>query len=378
MTNENIIGLDYQIPTSKSHIIKVMGVGGGGCNAVKYMCDEGIQDVTFVLCNTDEQVLNYPAIKSKVKLGSGLGAGNRPEVARAAAEESQHEIEEALDANTRMVFVTATMGGGTGTGAAPVVARIARDRGILTIGVVTIPFAWEGKPKMKQAYTGVLEMSKNVDVLIVIQNDKLRDIEELSFTTGLYEETNVALLQAVKGIAELITIEGKINLDFNDVRTTLYEGGFALINYGYGEGEHRIRKAIDAAVNSPLIQDSNIRRAKKIMLNICCSSDVKMKETADIQDWMDEMNSDVDVIWGMTEDEELGKRVKVTILASGFGSDIIKEETDVDEVIKIMDNGGKEVTEQRTYPPFSDLDDIDHLEEIETIPAYQRYGIKIK
>ncbi len=370
--NQEIKGLDYVIASSNSQIIKVIGVGGGGGNAVNYMYKQGIKDVSFIICNTDRQALENSPIKTKVLLGQGLGAGNRPEKAKMAAEASQVEIGSCLDANTEMVFVTATMGGGTGTGAAPIVAKYAKEQDILTVGVVTVPFAWEGRNKRKQAYKGVVEMHKYVDALLVIQNEKLREVYPTIGLENSFDIVNEVLNQAVKGIAEMVTVHGRINLDFADVNTTLKNGGFALMNTGVGTGEHRIRKALEDAINSPLIQDSNVRRAKKILMNLHCPKNLMLEETQDIDDFFDEMLcDDIDVIWGLTVDETLGDEVKITLVVTGFGSDII---TGLDE---LNDNYEIDKLIEKTVKPkeivrFSDLDDEACLEKIVNEPAYKR------
>lgn len=367
---QNIQGLDFVIPTSNSQIIKVIGVGGGGGNAVNYMYQQGIKDVSFIVCNTDKQALENSPIKTKVLLGQGLGAGNRPEKAKAAAEASYSEVDACLDANTKMVFVTATMGGGTGTGAAPIIAKYAKEKGILTVGVITVPFGWEGRNKRKQAYQGVIEMHKNVDALLVIQNEKLREVYPSMGLENCFDVVNDVLNQAVKGIAELVTVHGRINLDFADVNTTLKDGGFALMNTGVGEGKHRIRTALENAINSPLIQDTNVRRAKKILLNICCPKDLVMEETQDIDDFFDEMLfDDLEVIWGLTMDDTLGDKVKITVVVTGFGSDIIPELGDVDNysIDDVIDR-----KEPKEMIRFTDLDDESRLETLMNEPAYKR------
>ena len=318
--------LDFGIPEEKHSIIKVIGVGGGGGNAVNHMYKEGIHDVTFVVCNTDNQALNDSPVPVKLQLGSeGLGAGNRPEKAKAAAEESLDAIRNMLSDGTRMTFITAGMGGGTGTGAAPVIARVSKEMDILTVGIVTIPFRFEGNRKIDQALDGVEEMSKHVDALLVINNERLREIyPDLSFldTFGKADDT---LSVAAKSIAEIITLHGTMNLDFNDVKTVLQDGGVAIMSTGYGEGEDRVKKAIDDALNSPLLNDNDIFNSKKILLNISFShqkdskDNFMMEEMNYVHEFMDRFGSDFVFKWGVAVDPELGKRVKVTILATGFG-----------------------------------------------------------
>ena len=318
--------LDLGEPEKEHSIIKVIGVGGGGGNAVNHMYREGIHDVTFVLCNTDAQALNDSPVPVHLQLGKeGLGAGNKPEKARQAAEESIEDIRNMLSDGTRMAFITAGMGGGTGTGAAPVIAKVSKDMGILTVGIVTIPFRFEGAKKIDQALDGVERMADNVDALLVINNERLREIyPELSLIDA-FGKADDTLSVAAKSIAEIITVHGLINLDFNDVKTVLKDGGVAIMSTGYGEGEDRVRKAIDDALNSPLLNDNDVYNSKKILLSIAFSSQKEgkdnfmMDEMNYVNDFMDKFGSDFEIKWGVAVDPELGKKVKVTILATGFG-----------------------------------------------------------
>ena len=317
--------LDFGVPEERHSIIKVIGVGGGGGNAVNHMYKEGIHDVTFVVCNTDNQALNDSPVPVKLQLGhEGLGAGNRPAKAKAAAEESLDDIKNMLNDGTRMAFITAGMGGGTGTGAAPVIAQVSKEMGILTVGIVTIPFRFEGNRKIDQALDGVEEMSKHVDALLVINNERLRSIyPDLSFMAA-FGKADDTLSIAAKSIAEIITVHGVMNLDFNDVKTVLENGGVAIMSTGYGEGEERVKKAIDDALNSPLLNDNDIFNSKKILLNIsfCDQQDSKdnfmMDEINYVHDFLAKFG-DFEIKWGVANDPELGKKVKVTILATGFG-----------------------------------------------------------
>jgi len=317
--------LDFGVPEEHHSIIKVIGVGGGGGNAVNHMYREGIHDVTFVVCNTDNQALNDSPVPIKLQLGSeGLGAGNRPARARAAAEESIDDIKRMFNDGTRMAFITAGMGGGTGTGAAPVIARVSKEMGILTVGIVTIPFRFEGNKKIDQALDGVEEMGKHVDALLVINNERLREIyPDLSFLDA-FGKADDTLSVAAKSIAEIITLHGTMNLDFNDVKTVLQDGGVAIMSTGYGEGEDRVKKAIDDALNSPLLNDNDIFNSKKILLNISFShqkeskDNFMMEEMNYVHEFMDKFG-DFEIKWGVAIDPELGKKVKVTILATGFG-----------------------------------------------------------
>lgn len=325
MLDNNGILEDFGVPEEHHSIIKVIGVGGGGGNAVNHMYREGIHDVTFVVCNTDNQALCDSPVPIKLQLGSeGLGAGNRPAKARAAAEESVDDIKQMFNDGTRMAFITAGMGGGTGTGAAPVIARISKDMGILTVGIVTIPFRFEGNKKIDQALDGVEEMSKHVDALLVINNERLREIyPDLSFLDA-FGKADDTLSVAAKSIAEIITLHGTMNLDFNDVKTVLQDGGVAIMSTGYGEGEDRVKKAIEDALNSPLLNDNDIFNSKKILLNISFShqkdskDNFMMEEMNYVHEFMDKFG-DFEIKWGVAIDPELGKKVKVTILATGFG-----------------------------------------------------------
>ena len=320
--------VDFGLPEKEHSIIKVIGVGGGGGNAVNHMYREGIHDVTFVLCNTDNQALNDSPVPVHLQLGKeGLGAGNKPAKAREAAEESLDDIKAMLNDGTKMAFITAGMGGGTGTGAAPVIARVSKEMGILTVGIVTIPFRFEGARKIDQALDGVEEMSKHVDALLVINNERLREIYPELTVLDAFGKADDTLSVAARSIAEIITVHGLINLDFNDVKTVLKDGGVAIMSTGYGEGEGRVKKAIDDALNSPLLNDNDVFNSKKILLSIsfCGEGDgkdsLKMEEMNDVNDFMAKFGSDFEIKWGLATDPELGKKVKVTILATGFGID---------------------------------------------------------
>ncbi len=340
--DDSIIKFDY--PTARPSIIKVIGVGGGGGNAVSHMYKEGIHDVTFVLCNTDFQALSESEVPVKLQLGKtiteGLGAGNNPEKARKAAEESEEELKKLLDDGTKMVFITAGMGGGTGTGAAPVIARIAKGMDILTVGIVTIPFLFELEPKIIQALNGVEEISKNVDALLVINNERLREIYQDLTVMNAFKKADDTLAVAAKSIAEIITVPGHINLDFADVHTILKDGGVAIMSSGLGSGESRVPKAIENALHSPLLNNNSVFRAKKVLLNISFSesSPLMMEEMNHINDFMIKFNRGVDsFIWGAAIEEGLGDKVKVTILATGFSMEDIpmmpeKKERDKDKV----------------------------------------------
>jgi len=306
-------------------IIKVVGVGGGGGNAVTHMFNSGAHDVTYVLCNTDSKALTDSPVPTKVQMGEGLGAGNKPEVGRQAALDSLPQIRELFTDGTRMAFITAGMGGGTGTGAAPIVAQCARELDILTVGIVTIPFRFEGHKKIDQALDGVEEMSKHVDALLVINNERLREIyPELTVLNG-FAKADDTLSVAARSIAEIITMRGIINLDFQDVKTVLKDGGVAIMSTGYGEGENRVTKAFQEALHSPLLNNNDIFNSKKVLFYITFSRDsetnqLTMEEMNEVNDFMSRFNQDsVETKWGMGIDDSLGDKVKITLLASGFG-----------------------------------------------------------
>ena len=318
-------GIQFNLKVSNPSIIKVVGVGGGGGNAVTHMFNEGIHDVTYVLCNTDNKALTDSPVPMKLQMGEGLGAGNRPEVGRKAALDSLPQIRELFTDGTRMAFITAGMGGGTGTGAAPIVAQCARELDILTVGIVTIPFRFEGHKKIDQALDGVEEMSKHVDALLVINNERLREIyPELTVLNG-FAKADDTLSIAAKSIAEIITMRGIINLDFQDVKTVLKDGGVAIMSTGYGEGENRVTKAFQEALHSPLLNNNDIFNSKKVLFYITFSrndqnNQLTMEEMNEVNDFMSKFNQDsVETKWGMGTDDSLGDKVKITLLASGFG-----------------------------------------------------------
>lgn len=339
MDNNELL-IDMGAPTTTPSIIKVIGVGGGGGNAVNHMYREGIHDVNFVVCNTDSKALADSPVPVRLQLGKeGLGAGNRPERARTAAEESVDQIREMLNDGTKMVFITAGMGGGTGTGAAPVIAREAKAMEILTVGIVTIPFLFEGNKKINQALQGVEEISKHVDALLVINNERLREIYAELNVLSAFEKADDTLSIAARSIAEIITMHGIINLDFRDVCTVLKDGGVAIMSTGFGEGENRVSKAIESALHSPLLNNNDIFNSKKVLLSIsfCAEKEgdtLMMEEMNEVHDFMSKFREDVETKWGLSTDPSLGKSVKITILATGFGiTNVpgIKEKLDVEE-----------------------------------------------
>ena len=400
MTDE-IVQFDY--PQDSPKIIKVIGVGGGGGNAVNHMYKEGIHDVTFVLCNTDHQALADSPVPVKLQLGKeGLGAGNRPARAREAAEESLESIKSMLNDGTKMVFITAGMGGGTGTGAAPIIAKTAKEMDILTIGIVTIPFRWEGDKKIDQALDGVEEISKHVDALLVIINEKLSEIYNDLSVDDAFDRADDTLSIAAKSISEIITLHGKVNLDFNDVKTVLKDGGVAIMSTGYGEGEGRVSAAIQNAQHSPLLNNNNIFDSKKVLLNVSYSSQHKlmMNEMDEVKEFMNRFSRDFETKFGIAIDDSLGDQVKITLLATGFGiQDIHMKEMDnrisqrsVEEQQRLAeleekeeerrnrrerfydDKGGNKQRKRRHIYIFSaeDLDNEDIIAMVESTPTYLR------
>ncbi len=316
----------FNLPTDKSSIIKVIGVGGGGGNAVNHMFNLGIKGVDFIVCNTDHQALDTSPVPIKIQLGSSLtegrGAGSIPEIGKNAAIENIDDIRDFLSENTKMVFVTAGMGGGTGTGAAPVIAKVAKELGVLTVGIVTMPFSFEGRKRKEQAARGLEEMRQSVDTLLVINNDRLREMYgNLSLQTAFGHADDV-LTTAAKGIAEVISVTGAINVDFNDVNTVMKDSGVAIMGQAYSEGEDRAIKAVQTALASPLLNDNDISGAKYVLLNITYGDkEVLMDEISDITDYIqDEAGSTADVIWGHGYDETLGDKLSVTIIATGFNA----------------------------------------------------------
>ena len=323
--NSETGGIQFNLQVNNPSIIKVVGVGGGGGNAVTHMYNEGIHDVTYVLCNTDNKALTDSPVPNKLQMGEGLGAGNKPEKGRQAALESIEQIKQLFTDGTRMAFITAGMGGGTGTGAALIVAQCAREMDILTVGIVTIPFRFEGHKKIDQALDGVEEMSKHVDALLVINNELLRQIyPELTVLNG-FAKADDTLSVAAKSIAEIITMRGIINLDFQDVKTVLKDGGVAIMSTGYGEGENRVTKAFQEALHSPLLNNNDIYNSKKVLFYISFSrsnenDQLTMEEMNEVNDFMAKFQQEtLETKWGMGIDDSLGNKVKITLLASGFG-----------------------------------------------------------
>lgn len=383
-------------PSGRNQIIKVIGVGGGGNNAVNHMFEEGINDVSFVLINTDQQALESSRIPTKLLLGPGLGAGGSPTRGERFAEDSAERISQIFDDNTDMVFITAGMGGGTGTGAAPVVARIAKDKGILTVGIVTIPFLFEGNKRILTALKGAEEMKKNVDALLVINNERLTEIYKDFDIFKAFALADDTLLNAAKGITEIITLTGHINRDFQDVDSTLREGGTAIISSGLGEGENRVTKAINNALHTPLLKNTDITSSQKLLMVLYVSSDENnefpMSEMQELNDFIAQIDQEVDVKWGLYKVPGLGEQVKITILASGFDVTIDTNPTDApskpkektpqiskEQEKQIANEYGTEIINNisRTGGPSvivldpSELDDENRISEIDS-PTFTR------
>ncbi len=342
------MNFDIQIP--KSSIIKVIGVGGGGSNAVNYMYEQGIKDVDFIVCNTDAQALLKSPVPIKIQLGAtlteGLGAGNKPEQGKQAAIENLSDIEKFLDDGTKMVFITAGMGGGTGTGAAPIIASTAKEKNILTVGIVTIPFKFEGKRRITQAIEGIKELKQHVDSLLVINNEKLRDLHsDLGIGEAFAKADNILSI-AAKGIAEIITVHGHVNVDFADVKTVMTDSGVAIMGTGKAEGENRAVIAVKQALESPLLNSNNIKGAKNVLLNITSGSvDATMNEVGEISDYVqEEAGMSADLITGISYDQSLGENIAVTVIATGFSTSTIIELNEIinsEKIISTINNSGE-------------------------------------
>ena len=323
--------MEFNLPKGKPSIIKVIGVGGGGSNAVNYMHEQGIEGVDFLICNTDQQALDISPVSEKLQLGGtlteGMGAGSIPDVGRNAAIESSDDIKGIFSPETKMVFITAGMGGGTGTGAAPVIAETAREMGILTVGIVTLPFLFEGRKRKQQAEKGIEELRNSVDTLLIINNDKLRQMYGNLKMGEVFAQADNVLTIAAKGIAEIITRTGHINVDFQDVSTVMRDSGVAIMGAAVAEGEDRAIKAVEKALASPLLNDSDIKGARYILLNMeYGAEEITMDEIADITDFIqEEAGSSADIIWGYGDNDSIGTGLSVTVIATGFELDANKE-----------------------------------------------------
>jgi cell division protein FtsZ len=353
----------FDIPKNESPIIKVLGVGGGGSNAVTHMYNQGIVGVDFAICNTDAQAMQQSPVPTVIQLGpeltEGRGAGSKPAVGKLACEESIEEVRQYLGNNCKMLFITAGMGGGTGTGAAPIIARTAREMGILTVGIVTLPFTFEGRRRSAQGMDGLNELKANVDTIIIISNDKLRQIfGNLSISSAFAQADNI-LTTAAKGIAEIITVPGYVNVDFEDVNTVMRESGVAIMGTASAEGEDRAKRAVDEALHSPLLEDNDIRGAQHILLNITSGQkEVTMDEIFEITEFVqEEAGYGTDLIWGNCYDESLGEKISVTVIATGFkhrNLDGIREEQNRRKVVS-LDEEEMPTPEKEEKPTLSDI-----------------------
>ncbi len=361
---------EFAYPSSGGNsIIKVIGVGGGGSNAVNHMYKQGIQGVEFYVCNTDKQALETSPVNNKIQIGTdlteGLGAGANPEVGEKAALESKEELRKILENNTKMVFITAGMGGGTGTGAAPVIAEIAKDLGILTVGIVTRPFGFEGKPKSRRADAGVEALRKHCDTVLVILNDKLREVYGKATMKEAFGQADNVLSRASKSIAEIITVAGNINVDFEDVKTVMKDSGAAVMGSATTEGENRAKRAAEGAITSPLLNNTNIFGAKYILLSIVVGNedDFQMDELEEITGYIQEQaGEDAEIIFGQATDESLADGINVTIIATGFDED---DQKSTKKVIDLESNKIK-MRENAVKEDFFDKNDDADDEDIET------------
>lgn len=381
--------MEFDLPKDISSIIKVIGVGGGGSNAVNHMYNQGIKGVDFIVCNTDRQALDISPVPYKIQLGlsltEGRGAGAIPEIGKNAAIENIDEIREFLGHGTKMVFVTAGMGGGTGTGAAPVIAQVAKELGILTVGIVTVPFGFEGRKRRMQAEEGLESMRENVDTLLVINNERLREITGNLTIGNAFSQADNVLSTAAKGIAEVISVTGAVNVDFNDVNTVMKDSGVAIMGSASAEGENRAIQCVQEAMNSPLLNDNNIQGANYVLLNITYGDkEVLMDEITIITDYIqDEAGSTADVIWGHGYDPTLGDKLSVTLIATGFkSSPITGFEKAPERTVRTLDEEPKneikaplqsptEVVKNNTFEPKSEAVVEPYLkkEELESIEA---------
>ena len=350
----------FELPPQSKSIIKVIGVGGGGSNAVNHMYNQGIKDVEFFVCNTDLQALHSSPVPNKIQIGSnltqGLGAGANPEKGKNAAIESKEDIRDVLSEDTRMLFITAGMGGGTGTGAAPEIAKVAKELGILTVGIVTQPFGFEGRKKIKLAEQGLADLRQNCDTVLVILNDKLREVYSNLTLSNAFAQADNVLTTAAKSIAEIITLPGYINVDFEDVKTVMANSGAAVMGSARAEGDQRSRRAAEMALSSPLLDNVNIRGAQKILLSIKSGTkkEIQMEELDEITSFIhDECGQDAEMIFGHGIDEELQESVMVTVIATGFkgaNEGNFSDETEV-EVKRIVDlESNRRVAPDRVTP----------------------------
>ncbi|HAN78615.1 MAG TPA: cell division protein FtsZ [Bacteroidales bacterium] len=352
--------MPFDLPKNENSIIKVLGVGGGGSNAVNHMFRQGIRDVNFVVCNTDAQALAISPVPVKIQLGGtlteGRGAGNKPEMGREAAIENINDVTKIFSSTTKMVFITAGMGGGTGTGAAPIIAKAAKDMKILTVGIVTIPFRFEGQRRIRQAVDGINELRKHVDSLLIIRNEKLREITGDLPISKAFAHADDVLTTAAKGIADIITQTGHVNVDFADVQTVMTNSGVALMGNGLASGPDRALKAVQMALNSPLLSNNEIKGAKNLLLNICSGEvEASMDELYSVNNYVQDLAGyGADLIWGSYSDPALGDKLSVTVIATGFETDAIPELYTPQEVVKTE-------LKDELETPISKKNEIDEL-----------------
>lgn len=353
--------IPFDLPTYKKSIIKVIGVGGGGSNAVNHMFELGIKDVDFVVCNTDGQALENSPVQNKIQLGSSLtegrGAGNKPEIGKQAAIENIQDVIDVLSDGTKMVFVTAGMGGGTGTGAAPIIAKAAKELGLLTVAIVTIPFRNEGKRRIAQAMEGIEELEKHVDSLLVINNEKIREIYGDLRISEAFSRADDVLAIAAKGIAEIITVHGYINVDFADVETVMTNSGVAIMGSAMASGENRAIKAVEEALSSPLLNNNDISGARNILLNITSGvHEITMDEVGQITDYIQAAaGEDADLIWGNGTDDRLEENLNVTIIATGFGTNSIPELYARKKKVDVIPLDGEVSTNREVKQPLFEI-----------------------
>ena len=378
--------MEFDLPKDQSSIIKVIGVGGGGGNAVNHMYNQGIKGVDFIICNTDQQALDISSVPNKVQLGASLtegrGAGAIPEIGKNAAIENIDDIKALLGTNTKMVFITACMGGGTGTGAAPVIAKVAKEMGILTVGIVTVPFGFEGKKRKLQAEEGLEELRNSVDTLLIINNDRLREMFGNLSLANAFSQADDVLATAAKGIAEVISVTGAINVDFNDVNTVMRDSGVAIMGSAVAEGENRAMDCVKSALSSPLLNDNDITGARYVLLNITYGDkEVLMDEIGEITDYIqDEAGSTADVIWGHGYDETLADGLCVTLIATGFNSQPVTgfEKEPAKKVLSLDDESKPTMISQPIESPVNEVNDYKGPEEIIEEEVDEEPFLKVK
>ena len=370
--------MEFDLPKDQSSIIKVIGVGGGGGNAVNHMYNQGIKGVDFIICNTDQQALDISSVPNKVQ----LGAGAIPEIGKNAAIENIDDIKALLGTNTKMVFITAGMGGGTGTGAAPVIAKVAKEMGILTVGIVTVPFGFEGKKRKLQAEEGLEELRNSVDTLLIINNDRLREMFGNLSLANAFSQADDVLATAAKGIAEVISVTGAINVDFNDVNTVMRDSGVAIMGSAVAEGENRAMDCVKSALSSPLLNDNDITGARYVLLNITYGDkEVLMDEIGEITDYIqDEAGSTADVIWGHGYDETLADGLCVTLIATGFNSQPVTgfEKEPAKKVLSLDDESKPTMISQPIESPVNEVNDYKAPEEIIEEEVDEEPFLKVK